>query len=272
MATDDRATAAPLCTHALTATDALPDWGTIASCPVCWRRWKLAEARIAGWSPLPAATARPLIARMAAEAAAGADTDPNLSRGFYAFLVAAPEDEADFAAACVVAFAPPDTEPARRPPADFGWRALFAAPPAPVAPITRVWQWRATGASGTAPRYEARTFARGDSPPPFAPLPPSATRWVRERAAYDGAEGGLTVRENAGPLALTLADTGEGATRLTLRLRGGAGVETVPVRVYGGEEALPRWVGILSEETGEVAIVLDREERRAFRIEFDTAW
>ena len=196
MANDDTRAAPLVCAHALDTAGALPDPATIAGCPICWRRWRLAEARLRGWLPLDAATARPLLDRMAAEAAAGVDADPALSEGFYAFLAGSPDDEADFTAACVVAFAPHNAEPSRRPPADFGWRALFAdlplhppdpAPPAPAATFTRVWQWRESAASDTTPRRETRAFVRGESPPPFAPLPAgSAARWVRERGVRDG--------------------------------------------------------------------------------------
>jgi len=286
MAHDDTASPPPLCAHALTAADALPDPATIAGCPVCWRRWRLAEARMRGWASLSAATARPLLDRMAAEAATGVEPDPALSRGFYAFLAGSPDDEADFAAACVVAFAPPGPAPPRRPRADFGWRALFADLPtslpdrAPVVPttlLTRVWQWRESGGSGTATRHETRAFVRGESPPPFMPLPSgSATRWVRERAAYDGDDSieETTLRQQiVGPLALRLTGAGTDTPRLALRLRDGAGAETVAVRVYGGEGAgEPLWAGTLSFAAAEATIPLDRETSQAFTVEFDTAW
>jgi len=180
MANDDTRAAPLVCAHALDTAEALPDPATIAGCPVCWRRWRLAEARLRGWPPLDAVTARPLLDRMAAEAAAGVDADLALSQGFYAFLAGSPDDKADFAAACVVAFAPRNAEPPRRPPADFSWRALFAdlparppdpAPPTPAATFTRVWQWRVIATSGTTPRRETRTFVRGESPRPSRPSP-----------------------------------------------------------------------------------------------------
>jgi hypothetical protein len=276
MAYDDPGDATPLCAHALTAADALPDPATITACPVCWRRWRIAEARMRGWSPLAAVSARHLTGRMAAEAA-GTDPDPALSQSFYAFLAGSPADEADFAAACVVAFAPLDPQPPRHPPADFGWRALFAdlpaSPPAPVTLSTRIWQWREAAAPGSGPRYEARAFIRGESPPPFVPLAGDGAHWVRERAAYDGAEEATIVRQVAGPLALTLAENEGDTARLTLRLRGGAGVVSLPVRVYGGTEMrMPLWAGTLAGENGEVTIPLGRAASRSFRVEFDTAW
>ena len=282
MANDDPRAAPFLCRHVLDDPDALPDPATIAGCPVCWRRWRLAEARLRGWPPLDAATARPLMERMAAEAAAGTDADPALSQGFYAFLAVSPDDEADFAAACVVAFAPPAAAPRRRPPADFGWRATFAdlpasapeaAPPAPVARFTHVWEWRERTTSGTAPQHEARTFVRGESPPPFAPLPGTQDHWVRERATYDGAEATQPVERIVGPLALRLTEAGTSGAILTLRLRGGTGAGAVPVRLYGGKgTAVPLWAGVLSSAAEEATIALDQADSRAFTLEFDTAW
>ncbi len=285
MAHDDLGAAMPLCPHALIAANALPDPATIAGCPVCWRRWRLTEARIHRWLPLDAATARPLLDRMAAEAAAGLEPDPALSQGFYAFLAGSPDDKADFAAACVVAFTPPSPDPPRQPRADFGWRALFAELPAsppdpapvtptvPTATFTRVWQWREATPPGTAPHHEARTFVRGESPPPFVPLPGTAARWVRERASYDRAEALSTVRQIAGPLALRLAGAGTDTASLTLRLRGGAGTASVPVRVYNSEAAeVPLWAGTLAAEAEEITIPLDRAVSQAITVEFDTAW
>ncbi len=279
---DDRDSAPPLCAHALTATDALPDPATIATCPVCWRRWRIAAARTRGWTPLDAASARPLIERMAAEAVSGVESDPALSRGFYAFLAGSPDDEADFAAACVVAFAPPRPDPPRRPHADFGWHALFADLPASApahaplisnTPITRVWQLRVGTTSGITPRHEARAFVRGEAPPPFVPLHDTAAHWVRERAAYDGAEAAAPVQQTVGPLALRLTGARTDTARLTLRLRGGAGADVVRVRVYGGEgTAAPLWAGTLSSMAEELAVPLDHETSRAFSVEFDTAW
>jgi len=286
MANDDTRAVPLVCAHALDIDAALPDPATLAGCPVCWRRWRLAEARMHGWTPLAAATARPLLERMAAEAAAGTEPDPTLSRGFYAFLAGSPDDEADFAAACIVAFAPPSPEPQRRPRADFGWRALFAGLPAsppervpdvspvPTATFTRVWQWRVSAASGTTPRREMRAFVRGESPPPFGPFPAGpAARWVRERAPYDGADTTLRLHQTVGPLALSLTETGSGMASLTLRLRDGAGVGTLPVRLYGsGGAGVPLWAGTLSPAAEEATIPLDREASRAFTVEFDTAW
>lgn len=282
MMPDDRSSALPLCAHALTATDALPDPAMIATCPVCWRRWRIAEARTRDWPPLDTASARPLIERMAAEAASGAESDPALSQGFYAFLAGSPDDEADFAAACVVAFAPPRPDPPRRPRADFGWRTLFAdlpasAPdPAPLVPgalITRVWQWRVATTSGITPRHEARAFVRGEAPPPFGPLPDTAPHWVRERATYDGAEAVAPVQQTVGPLAPRLTGAGTDTASLTLRLRGGAGADAVRVRVYGGEGTVaPLWAGTLSSVAEELTVPLDRETSRAFSVEFDIAW
>lgn len=288
MANDDTRAAPLLCAHALDLAGALPDPATIAGCPICWRRWRLAEARLCGWLPLDAATARPLLDRMAAEAAAGVDTDQALSERFYAFLAGSSDDEADFAAACVVAFAPRHAEPPRRPPADFGWRAIFAdlpasspdpAPPAPAATFTRVWQWREIAASGTMPRRETRTFMRGESPPPFAPLSgDSAGRWVRERAAYETAESSPApqqTRQIVGPLALLLTEVGSSAASLTLRLRDGAGTEAVAVRLYadaGPDAGAPLWRGTLSPVREETTISLGPVVSRGFTLEFDTAW
>ena len=113
----------------------------------------------------------------------------------------------------------------------------------------------------------------GFAPPPFVPLPGNATRWVRERASYDGVEAVATVRQIAGPLALMLVGAGTDTASLTLRLREGTGMESVPVRVYGSAGVeVPLWADTLSPGAEEVTIGLDREAGRAFSIAFDTTW
>lgn len=269
------------CDHALAvvATGQLPPWETVRACPVCLRRWRIAEARRHGWTPLPRVAARALLDRMAEALANGREpADDQTRRGFYAALATAPDDEADFAAAIAAARRAAAEEPT--PPANPGWRAIFADL-TPVAPtpepdrITRVWQWRTAGATLAG---EGRTFIRGEEPPPFLPAPPDTTRagrWLREGTRADARP---IQRQILGPLLLTiLADDTADTLRLTLRLREHALAEPVPTRIHLGHEVLnapldPIWSGVLSEERLELTLPLQRADLAAFAIEIDTAW
>lgn len=268
------------CAHMLTAsqTGRLTPWATIRDCPICLRRWRIAEARLRHWAPLPRAAARALFEQRARELVAGiASSDPT-EQGFYAYLATAPNDEADFAAA--VAAARQGEGEQQSAPGDFGWRALFADP-APATPamaaqqITRVWQWRTVG---TTIAGVGRAYLLGETPPPFLPAPPDHSRaggWVREGATDTPQP---LQRQILGPLLLTLT-AGDRAEelRLTLRLRDNAGATAVPVRIYlgqTGETGKPplAWAGILSEAQQAQTLTRPRADLHHLTIEIDTAW
>lgn len=267
------------CEHALLAAadGALPHWRTIRSCPICSRRWRIAEARQGGWVPLPRAAAIALFAPMAAALIAGDErANEQAERGFYAYLASAPDDEAEFAA--VVAMMRPASLPAIAAPPDFGWRSLFAEladtrQEEGSTTLTRIWQWRTIGTTLAA---EGRAFVAGENIPPFGQLPLESPtgRWLREgtdRAAP-------LLRQILGPLLLTVtADTGERVITLTLRLRDYALADAVPTRVYlddagVGEGRARSWHGTLSDEAREQTLHFARADLRAFTIEIDTAW
>jgi hypothetical protein len=75
-----------------------------ACLPDLLRRWRIAEARRHGWTPLPRIAALALLDQMAEALASGRErADDQTRRGFYAALAIAPDDEADFAAAIAAA-------------------------------------------------------------------------------------------------------------------------------------------------------------------------
>ena len=260
MAMDNEMGDAPLfgidyCAHMLTAgqTGRLTPWAIMRDCPICLRRWWLAEARLHHWTPLPHAAALPLFEQMATALVAGATASDRTAQGFYAYLATAPAAEADFAAAGAAARQDNGEHPTA--PGDFGWRALFTDP-APATPtvdarqITRVWQWRTAGTmiAGT-----GRAFIRGETPPPFLPIPLDRSRaggWLREGVS----DAPLPLqRQFIGPLLLTLT-AGDRADELhlMLHLRDSAGTASVPVRLYlgaaaGATQPPLAWAGILSE-------------------------
>ena len=260
------------CEHAASGT--LPAWGTIRGCPICARRWRIAEARRGGWPPLPREEALALIAPLAAALVAdGGHVADETERRFYAHLAITPDDEADFAAAVAAAR---DSREELSPPGDFGWRALFsdrrnAAPSSAHATLTRVWQWRAIG---TARAVEGRTFVAGDPIPPFSQPPPSPRtmgRWLREGAGRDAP----LLQQILGPLLLTLsADPTDSMVTANLRLRDHAQGTAVPTRLYLGADAARRlvWSGTLSEEVQEQVLQIHRDARAILTIEIDTTW
>ena len=269
------------CDHLLTAsqTGQLTPWATIRACPICLRRWWIAEARLHGWGPLPRAAVLPLFEQLASALLAGETAGDQVAQGFYAYLATTPAAEADFAIA--VAAARQSDEEQGSPPGDFGWRALFADP-APMVPttearqITRVWQWRT---AGTTIAGAGRTFVHGETPPPFVPTPPDTSRargWIREGGS--DAQPPLQ-RQIVGPLLLTLT-AGDRADELhlTLRLRENAGETAASVRIYLGgatEEDSPpplAWTGILSEAQRTVIVTRPRADLHQLTIELDTAW
>ena len=266
--------------HTLTAsrTGRLTPWATIRDCPICLRRWWIAEARLHSWSPLPRVAARALFEQLARELVAGATPNEPTGQRFYAYLATAPADEADFAAA--VAAARQDEDEQSAAPGDFGWRGFFAdrtaaTPTAAAQQFTRVWQWRT---AGTAIAGAGRTFIAGETPPPFLPAPPDHSRaggWVRE--GVSDAQPTLQ-RQILGPLLLTLT-AGDRADELhlTLRLRDNAGASAVPVRIYLGQteaaETPPlAWAGTLSETQRTQRLTRPRADLHALTIEIDTAW
>ncbi|HEY8600775.1 MAG TPA: hypothetical protein VIL85_20230 [Thermomicrobiales bacterium] len=268
------------CDHLLTAsrTGRLTPWATIRDCPICLRRWSIAEARLRHWTPLPRAAAIALFEQMASALVNGTAAQDEMTRGFYAYLATAPADEADFAAA--VAAARGGREEHYNAPSDFGWRALFAdltsaAPAVATAQVTRVWQWRT---AGTTIAGAGRAFILGETPPPFLPAPPDQGRagaWIRE--GTNDARPPLQ-RHILGPLLLTLtAGDSDDELRLTLRLRDSAGAAAVPVRIVLGHAAEggqppPAWAGSLSEARRTVLLTRPRADFQHLTIEVDTAW
>lgn len=260
------------CEHAVGGT--LPSWPTIRDCPICARRWWIAEARHGGWPPLPREAALALIAPLAAALVAAGDATPTaMARRFYAYLATAPDDEADFAAAVAAART---TQETIAPPGDFGWRALFAdqgdAEPAPPhTTLTRVWEWRGLG---TTAAIEGRTFVAGEAIPPFTPPPSGAQRpggWLREGAG----QAPPLLQQILGPLLLTLTAEPPGTlVTVSLRLRDHAQGETVPTRLYLGTGAARRmaWSGILATTAQEQRLRIERGDLAALAIEADTAW
>lgn len=270
------------CAHAPTSaeTGQLPAWETIRHCPVCLRRWRIGEARLHGWVPLPRGEALRLLDQMATEAASGRDPRTEAAhRGFYAHLARHPEDEASFAAACAVAFAPAPPAETIPPPQDFGWRAIFAdlppAPPAPTGPITRVWQWRG---SGEAFAQEVRTFVRGELPPAFVAAQGGVYRG--QHTIREGSAGARPILQQQllGPLLLTLTEADSpDELALALRLHQPAVANPVRVRLYQshGEAAAPgevTWQATLSSPGHEETVVLGRAAFASFQVEADTDW
>lgn len=260
------------CEHAADGT--LPSWPTIRDCPICARRWWIAEARHGGWPPLPREEALALIAPLAtALVADGGATPTATARRFYAYLATAPDAEADFAAAVAAARSTPG---AQLPPGDFGWRTLFAEPDAaepvrPRATLTRVWEWRGLG---TTTAIEGRTFVAGEAIPPFSPPPSSAQRpggWLREGAG----QAPPVLQQILGPLLLTLIAEPPGTmVTVSLRLRDHAQGETVPTRLFLGTGATRRsaWSGTLAATAQEQRLRIGRGEIVALTVEIDTAW
>jgi hypothetical protein len=254
------------CEHAAGGT--LPSWSTIRDCPICARRWWIAEARHGGWPPLSREEA--LATALVAD---GGATPTPTARRFYAYLATAPADEADFAAAVAAARG---TQERLAPPGDFGWRALFAdqgdAEPAPTfTTLTRVWEWQGLG---TTAAIEGRTFVAGEAIPPFSPPLAGAQRpggWLREGASQTPP----ILQQSLGPLLLTVvAEPPDTMATVTLRLRDRAQGETVPTRLYLGAGVARRmaWRGTLAATAQEQQIRIDRDDLAALVVEIDTAW
>ncbi len=85
-------------TDQIALTGELPPWSHIETCPVCLLRQRVAEARLLGWQPMPAAEAEALFDDMAEEFPRRHPTrDSERYRGFYAALSRDSELKAVFA-------------------------------------------------------------------------------------------------------------------------------------------------------------------------------